>query len=42
MADIFQTIFSDEFFANEWIHIFIKISPKFVPKGLIDNNLALA
>ena len=36
MADIFQTTFSNAF---SWIPI--KISPKFIPKGPINNILAL-
>ena len=35
-ADIFKCIF-----LNEKVRIFIKISLKFVPKSLIDNNQAL-
>ena len=40
MAAISQTIFSD-IFVNEKFRILIKISLKFVPRGPIDNNLAL-
>ena len=41
MAAISQLIFSDAFFVNEKFCILIKNSPKFVPKGPIDNNAAL-
>ena len=48
MADIFQATFSHAFvdifkriFFNENVSIFIKISLKFVPKGPINNILAL-
>ena len=42
LAAISQTIFPDhEFFVNEKLCILIKISPKFVPEGPIDNNPAL-
>ena len=34
--DIFRCIF-----VNEKFCVLIKISPKFVPKGAIDDNLAL-
>ena len=43
MAYIFQTIFQMHFCEWKVSYFFlIKISPKFVPKGIIDNNLALA
>ena len=47
MAAIFQTTFSNAFFANSNIWISIKISLKFVPKGPVnnigsDNGLVLA
>ena len=41
MAAISQTMFSNAFFLNENIRISIKISLKFVPKGPINNSLAL-
>ena len=37
---ISQTIFSDAFFVNEKFRILIKISLKFVPRGIIDNKPA--
>ena len=40
MAVISQTMLSDAI-SSEKFCILIKISPKFVPKGLIDNNPAL-
>ena len=40
MAAILQTIFSDAFSWMKSFCILIKISLKFVPKGLIDNNQA--
>ena len=42
MAAISQTIFSDEFLVNENVHILIKISLKFVPKGPMGDNLVLS
>ena len=41
MTAIFQTTFSNEIFLNENVEISIKISLKFVPKGLINNIPAL-
>ena len=41
MAAIFQTTFSNAFSWNENVWISIKISLKFVPKGPINNILAL-
>ena len=38
MAAILQTIFSEAFSGMKRFCIFIKISFKFVPKGLINNN----
>ena len=40
MAVISQTMFSDAI-SSEKFCILIKISPKFVPKGPIDNNPAM-
>ena len=42
MTAFSQTIFSDAFFVNEKFGILVKISLKFVSKGPIDNNPALA
>ena len=42
MAAISQTVFSDAFFVSEKLRILIKISLKFIPKGPVDNNPALA
>ena len=36
MAAIFKTTYSNTFFLNEIVWIFIKISLKFVPKGPIN------
>ena len=41
MAVILQATYSDAFFVNGEIYILIEISLKFVPKGTIDNDLAL-
>ena len=41
MAAISQTIISDAFSWMNFYFILIDISLKFVPKGPIDNNLAL-
>ena len=41
MAAFSQTIFSDAFSWMKNVCILIKISLKFVPKGPINNNLAL-
>ena len=41
MAAVSQTKFSNVFFLNENIWISIKISPKFVHKGPINNFIAL-
>ena len=41
MANISETIFSDVFSWMKSFVLLIKISLKFVPKGPIDNNLAL-
>ena len=41
MAAISQPPFSDVLFMNENLYILIKISPKFVPKGPINNKPAL-
>ena len=41
MAAISPTIFSDEFSWMKKFGILFEISLKFVPKGLVNNNLAL-
>ena len=41
MAAVSQTIVLDAFFVNEQFRILIKMSLKFVPKGLMNNKPAL-
>ena len=41
MADIWQTAIFNYIFLNQKCCIFIQISPKFAPEGVIDNKSAL-